>query len=109
METGKHYIVVYYGWNDPAMNFPIYEENLGEFIRNCPEIPDWNNSVLEFTNANGEIYKFRARPPQKFKEFNPYKLMMEKAANRMNTILTDISLKEELIILSCKPSRFMEI
>jgi hypothetical protein len=109
MEVGKHYIVVHYGWNDPALNFPIYEEILGEFIRNCPEISDWNNSVAEFINKKGEIYKFRRRPTHKFRQFVPYKQLMEKAYNRMNTILTDISLKEELILISCRPRRIMEI
>ncbi len=109
MEPGKHYIVVHYGWTDTAKNFPIYEEILGEFIRNCPEIPDWNNSVLEFTNSNGEIYNFRERPTNKFKEFSPYKLMMEKATNRMNTIHDYISLKEELIKIACKPRWLYEI
>ena len=109
MEPGNHYIVVYYAWTDTDKNFPIYEESLGEFIRNCPEIPDWNNSVLEFTKENGEIYKFRGRPTHKFKEFSPYKLMMERASIRMNTIHNCMSLKEELIQNSCTAERIDEI
>ena len=55
MEPGNHYIVVYYAWTDTDKNFPIYEESLGEFIRNCPEIPDWHNSVLEFTRKTAKF------------------------------------------------------
>jgi len=102
MEQGKYYIAVHCGWNDTEMNFPIYEEKLGEFIRNCPEIPDWNNSVLDFKNKDGRIYKFRVRPTNKFKEFYPYKFLMERAYNRINAIHKDISLKEELIQKACK-------
>ena len=102
MEQGRYYKAVQYSWNDIPMNFPIYEETLGEFIRHCPEIPDWYNSVLEFKNINGEINKFRARPVHKFKEFDPYKIMMAKAYNRMNLINGNISLKEQLIQKVCK-------
>ena len=91
---GLYYKVFQYAWSSPEGN-PVYEDELGVFLRVCPEIPDWNNSVLEFMKDD-VVFKFRARPIHKFVEFtNTY--FMQKAEQRMYERLDGRTLKEEIM------------
>jgi hypothetical protein len=65
-------------------------------VRTCPEIPDWNQSVLEFMKDDIITY-FRARPIHKFVEYTS-NYFMEKAEQRMYEIVDGKCLKEEIVM-----------
>jgi hypothetical protein len=70
-------------------------------VRACPEIPDWNNSVLEFMKDD-VVVQFRARPIHKFVEYMD-RYCMEKAEERMLELYDGVNLKQQ-IVLSRFPS-----
>lgn len=92
---GLYYKVLHYAWTSPRAN-PINEEELGFFVRFCPEIPDWNNAALEFIK-DGVVIHFRARRIHKLVAITDA-YFMQKAEERMLERVGNRTLKEEIIM-----------
>lgn len=99
---GVYYKVLHYAWASPS-GIPINEEDLGFFVRFCPEIPDWNNAALEFMK-DGVAIHIRLRRIHKLVDITDA-YFIKKAEERMNKRIGGRTLKEE-IVMFYRPIRF---
>jgi len=101
---GVAYKVLWRAWTHADFSSPHTETELGIFMKHRHDIPDWNNSVLEFQQSpTTEHIILRAREIHAFVPSTNYKTQMAEAERRINTQINGLSLKEELMICCWKP------
>jgi hypothetical protein len=101
---GNAYKILWRSWADTDFSNPYLEQDLGIFIRHRLDIPDWNQSVLEFQQPMESPKIVRAREVHAFIQLTQYKKQMEQAEIRMTQIINGTCLKEELIAKVLKPT-----
>lgn len=102
------YDVLWYAWSPKVDAAPHTITTPGVFVRQRPDVPDWNNAALEFCTMNNETHIFRARQIHVFKQSTShYKHLMAKAEQRMNTTCNPDgpTFKEEICMTGFHPSR----